>query len=396
MPGPAFIYSEKFQDYDYGGGHPLKMIRLKLTYELLKRYGVFLTPSPYNGPLPHTLPTCGGGQGGGAVVIEAEPCPRAEAEWVHSPAYLDVLKGIDEGKVPEALGRYGLGYGDNPAFRGVYAGSMLSTGASLQAARLVHSGGARYAFNISGGLHHAMPGRASGFCYINDPAVAIEYLRREGRKVIYIDIDAHHGDGVQHFFYDTDEVMTVSLHESGRWLFPGTGYPEDMGEGRGSGYSINLPFLPGTGDEVFSWGFFELVPKLVATFRPDVIVAQLGCDTFDSDPLTHLRLTTNGFMKMVEGILGFGLPVVALGGGGYDVTNVARAWSLAFAAMAGMELPDKLPDASRKMLRDEGYTGDTLMDEPQKMDKAELERQRDFAGEMLGKIERDILPVLGY
>ena len=373
MPGAAFVYSEKFQDCDYGGGHPLKMIRLKLTYELLKEDGVF----------------------GQARLVEAEPCTRAEAEWVHSPDYLDVLKSIDAGKVPESLGRYGLGYGDNPAFRGVYAGSMLSTGASMQAARLVHSGEAQYAFNISGGLHHAMPGRASGFCYINDPAAAIECLRREGRRVMYIDIDAHHGDGVQHAFYDTDEVMTVSLHESGHWLFPGTGYPEDMGEGRGRGYSINLPLLPGTGDEVFSWGFFELVPKLVATFKPDIIVAQLGCDTFDSDPLTHLRITTNGFMKMVEGILGFGLPVVALGGGGYDVTNVARAWSLAFGAMAGIDLPDKLPEASRKLLRDEGYTGDTLRDEPLKMDKAELQRQRDFAGEMLGKIKKEVLSFQG-
>src|SRR5512143_3133233 len=260
MMRASFIYSEKFQHYDYGGGHPLKMIRLKLTYELLKAYGVFGTES--------------------VELVETHSCTRKEAEKVHSHEYLDILSFLDEDMAPHELYRYGLGSGDCPAFPGVYAGSMLATGGSLQAARLVSKGHSKAAFNIAGGLHHAMPHRASGFCYINDPAVAIKYLVDKGLKVAYVDIDAHHGDGVQHVFYDTDQVLTISIHESGHYLFPGTGFPEDMGKGAGRGYSVNLPLLPGTGDEVFTWGFFELVPPLIAAYKPDIIVTQLGCDTF--------------------------------------------------------------------------------------------------------------------
>ncbi|MBI5696453.1 MAG: acetoin utilization protein AcuC [Nitrospirae bacterium] len=373
----TFIYSDRFQAYDYGGGHPLRMIRLKLTYELLRAYGIFDAP--------------------GVSLVEAEPCTRAEAETVHDTEYLDVLKGIDEDRLPISPARYGLGYGDNPGFKGVYAGSMFSTGASVQAARLVQSGKATSAFNIAGGLHHAMPGRASGFCYINDPAVAIKLLADDGLKVAYIDIDAHHGDGVQHVFYDTDRVLTISIHESGDYLFPGTGFPNDMGEGGGRGYSVNLPLLPGTGDEVFCWGFFELVPPLIDAFRPDIIVTQLGCDTFLSDPLTHLRLTTHGFVKMVEGMKAFGLPWVALGGGGYDIGNVARAWALAFGVMAGMELPDELPESYKKLLKQNGVEGAALLRDPEPTPETQQEfrRARQVAEAMMLRIKWDIFPVHG-
>jgi len=372
----SFIYSDKFQDYDYGGGHPLRMIRLKLTHELLKAYGVF--------------------DNKGVSLTESEPCTRDEAEAVHGPEYLDILKSIDDGGLPISPARYGLGYGDNPAFKGVYAGSMLSTGASVQAARLVHEGKAASAFNIAGGLHHAMPDRASGFCYINDPAVAIHYLVKQGLKVAYIDIDAHHGDGVQYMFYGTDQVLTISLHESGHYLFPGTGFPSDMGEEKGRGYSVNLPLLPGTGDEVFTWAFSELVPPLIDVFKPDVIVTQLGCDTFESDPLTHLRLTTHGFCKMVEGFKRLGRPWVALGGGGYDVTNVARAWSLAFSVMAGIELPDALPESYKAFLKANKVNGgDVLRDGPTVETKEELKRERQFAEEAMLEIRRLIFPVHG-
>ncbi|MGA2192209.1 MAG: acetoin utilization protein AcuC, partial [Nitrospirota bacterium] len=259
----AFVYSELFQEYDYGGGHPLKMLRLKLTHRLLKSCGIFEKEN--------------------VKFVEAVPCTRKEAESVHDHIYLDVLKCIDEGcYFGKDHVRWGLGYGDNPMFAGVYAGSMLGAGASLQAARLVHEGKVKSAFSIAGGLHHAMPARASGFCYINDPAVAIKYLIDKGLKVAYIDIDAHHGDGVQHIFYETDRVLTISLHENGHYLFPGTGFPEHIGMGKGRGYSVNLPFLPGTGDEVFTWGFFEVVLPLLASYRPDIIVTQLGCDTMDT------------------------------------------------------------------------------------------------------------------
>jgi acetoin utilization protein AcuC len=366
----AFIYSEKFQDYDYGPSHPLKMLRLKLTHELLKACTVF---------------------GAEAVKeIASEPCTREEALWVHSAEYLDVLKGIDEGRLPDNPAYWGLDYGDNPVFKGVFAGSMLAAGASVQAARAVH-GGAAAAFNISGGLHHAMPSRASGFCYINDPAVAIMYLVKKGLKVAYVDIDAHHGDGVQHIFYETDKVLTVSLHEDGRYLFPGTGFPEDSGAGKGKGYAVNLPLAPGTGDEVFVWAFTQLVPPLIEKFNPDVLVTQLGADTMQTDPLTHFLLTTNGFEEMVKAYKKMGLPWVAVGGGGYDVAKTARCWALAFGVMSGTTLPDELPADYKALLKEHGLSGNFLRDKgPAEQTANDLKRQRQAAEEMLIRLKKEV------
>jgi len=372
--GATLIHSDDFQKYDYGSSHPLMMIRLKLTCELLKSYGVF-----------------GSGK---AEMVVAEPCTREEAETVHTPEYLDVLKSIDEGAHPPNLIKYGLGYGDNPVFEGVYAGSMLATGGSLQASSVVRKGKTRVSFNIAGGLHHAMPGRASGFCYINDPAVAIFDLVKKGLKVAYVDIDAHHGDGVQHVFYETDRVLTISIHESGHHLFPGTGFPEDMGTGKGRGYSVNLPLLPGTGDEVFTFGFDELVPPLIEAYKPDVLVTQLGCDSFVTDPLTHLRFTTHGFCHAVKSFKAINRPWVALGGGGYDVTNVARAWSLAFAIMADVELPDELPETYKTLLKENGLSGEKLRDaEHTRETKEELKRERAYVDKALLVIKHAIFPV---
>lgn len=373
--GISFSYTEKMQEYDYGGGHPLKMVRLKLTHELLKAYGVF----------NHE----------GVVFVETMPASLKDVEAVHSREYIDVLKGVDNGILPDDPSRYGLGYGDNPAFKGVYAGSILSTGASLQAAKLIHLGKSNAAFNIAGGLHHAMPGRASGFCYINDPAVAIQYLVGKGLKVAYIDIDAHHGDGVQKIFYETDRVLTISLHEDGHYLFPGTGFPEEAGSGKGRGFSVNLPLLPGTGDDVFTWGFFELVPPLIAAYRPDIIVTQLGCDSFATDPLAHLNITTNGFTKMVEWFKKSGIPWVGLGGGGYDVTNVARAWSLAFSIMAGIDLQDELPASYISLLKDNGLSGKLLRDEPLQLAAKDLKAQRSGVERMLSILRKNLFPIHG-
>lgn len=371
----SFIYTEKMQEYDYGGGHPLKMVRLKLTHQLLKAYGVFSNED--------------------VEFVETMSASPKDVEAVHNRDYIEVLKGIDEGKTPGDPSRYGLGYGDNPVFKGIYAGSMLSTGASLQAAILVHSGKSKTAFNIAGGLHHAMPGRASGFCYINDPAVAIQYLVDKGVKVAYIDIDAHHGDGVQKIFYETDRVLTISLHEDGHYLFPGTGSPEESGSGKGLGFSVNLPLLPGTGDEVFTWGFFELVPPLIAAFCPDIIVTQLGCDSFATDPLAHLNVTTNGFTKMVDWFAKSGIPWVGMGGGGYDVANVARAWSLAFGIMAGIDLPNELPASYIALLKENGLSGKLLKDEPLHLAAKELKAQRLGAEKMLSILRENIFPVHG-
>jgi len=218
-------------------------------------------------------------------------------------------------------------------------------GASLQAAQIVEAGASPVAFNIAGGLHHGMPSRASGFCYLNDVVVAIDYLLARGKRVAYVDIDTHHGDGVQAAFYRTNAVLTISLHESGRYLFPGTGFEPEIGEGEGRGYSVNVPLHPFTDDEIFLWAFQQVVPPLISAYQPDILVTQLGVDTFRSDPLSHLELTTGGFCTMVEAFRRMGLPWLALGGGGYDVPNVPRAWTLAWAIMNDRPLPNELPEA---------------------------------------------------
>jgi acetoin utilization protein AcuC len=207
---------------------------------------------------------------------------------------------------------------------------------------------ASIAFNIAGGLHHAHANQASGFCYLNDPVLAIYHFLDQGKKVMYLDIDAHHGDGVQWAFYDIPSVLTVSFHQDGGSLFPGSGSANETGRGKGAGYAVNVPMLPGTDDEVFLRGFEYLIPRLMDAFKPDVIVSQLGVDTFVEDPLASLELTTHGFCRVIGYLTEKAPAWVALGGGGYNLSNVARAWTLAWAIMNGVALPDELPEAMKR------------------------------------------------
>ncbi len=321
----AFIYTDAYLDYDYGPTHPLQIIRLKLTYDLIKAYGLLDLPSV------QFIPT-----------IKAE---EKDLVSFHSKEYLNVLKQANEGYLMGDAYLYGLGPGDNPIFPGLFNWSLLVTGATLQAVDFVADGRGEIAFNIAGGLHHAMSARASGFCYINDPVIGIMRLLNRGKRVAYIDIDAHHGDGVQKAFYGINQVLTISLHETGYTLFPGTGFENEIGEGEGEGYSVNLPFPPYTDDEVYLWVFEEVVPELVHAFQPDVVVTQLGVDTFYNDPLTNLHFSILGYERVLKRIKGLAPRWVALGGGGYNIFNVVRAWTLAWAVMNGIELNEKLPES---------------------------------------------------
>jgi len=321
----AFIYSDAYLDYDYGPTHPLQITRLKLTYDLIKGYGILDLPSV------QFMPT-----------IKAE---EKDLAVFHSEEYLNILKQANERHLMGDAYLYGLGPGDNPIFPGLLDWSLLATGATLQAVDFVASGKGEVAFNIAGGLHHAMRSRASGFCYINDPVIGIMKLLSRGNRVAYIDIDAHHGDGVQKAFYESNQVLTISLHETGCTLFPGTGFEYEIGEREGEGYSVNLPFPPYTEDDVYIWAFEEVVPELIHVFQPDIVVTQLGVDTFYSDPLTNLHLTILGYERVLKTIKDLAPRWVALGGGGYNISNVARAWTLAWAIMNGVELREKLPES---------------------------------------------------
>jgi acetoin utilization protein AcuC len=370
----AFIYSDDFAKFDYGPGHPLKPFRLKLTYELIQAYGLLSLPD--------------------VRVVEAKPAGEEDLLLYHTHDYLEVLKAANSGIGVPGQERYGLGFEDNPIFEGVYEWSRLVTGASLQAAELVDSNEVAIAFNISGGLHHALASSASGFCYINDPVIAISSLLKKGRRVAYIDIDAHHGDGVQEAFYRTDKVLTISLHESGRYLFPGTGFENETGEGEGKGCAVNIPLPPSCDDELFVYAFNEVVPLLIERFRPDIVVGQLGVDSFRTDPLAHLNYTTNGFCEVVRKMKELSPRWIALGGGGYEITNVARAWTLAWAIMNNAAAPDKpadeLPEAFLEHYPLEGFRSRKLRDEEYREEGARKEMMRDEVMKVVAGIKDQV------
>jgi acetoin utilization protein AcuC len=281
-------------------------------------------------------------------------------------------------------------HGDNPPYEGMYEASTLSTGASLVGAELVAEGEVDVAFNVAGGLHHAARGNASGFCIFNDPVVAIEYLRRRGMRVVYVDIDCHHGDGVQAAFYGDSDVMTISMHESGHYLFPGTGEVAELGSGDGSGYSVNVPLAPYTDDDTFLWAFSEVVPPLLGVFDADILVAQLGMDTHFDDPITNLSLTVEGHGEVVRQLGALATRWLALGGGGYDVGAVARGWSLDYGIMMGTEWPDEIPERYRLK-----YGLDRLRDglRPSRLETANAVRA--FAEASVAEVKRAVFPLHG-
>lgn len=324
MHRPLFFYSDGYMGYDMGPRHPLKPRRLKMTYDLLEAYGMFEDV---------------------LEVREPQPAIPEEVAHTHSRDYLEVLSALDRGESVRDLNRYGFGSGDNPIFPAMYETSLLYTGGSVAAAQALidGEGGGQVAFNISGGLHHAHYARAAGFCVLNDCAVAVRRLRTKFARVAYVDIDVHHGDGVQESFYDDPNVLTVSLHESGRTLFPGTGFAEEIGEGAGVGASVNLTFAPETTDDLWLAAWRASALPILKVFQPDAILLQMGTDTHEFDPLAHLCLSAQGWLEAIKDVQALGKPIVAVGGGGYNLTTVPRMWTLAVSTLAGVSLPDETP-----------------------------------------------------
>lgn len=328
----ALVWDPIFTSYRFRPDHPFNPKRLELTVSLIRELGLV--------------------DGERFPVVPPRRATDAELLTVHSPEYVAAVKRLGaKEELADSEGReWGLGTDDTPVFTGMHEVAATVVGGTLRAAELVMGGEARRALAVAGGLHHAHRARASGFCVYNDLAVAIQWLRREhGARVLYIDYDAHHGDGVQGLFYDDPDVLTLSLHESGRHLFPGTGFVDELGAAHGYGYSLNLPMEPFTEDGSWLGIYRDLLPDIAAAFRPDVIVLQNGCDAHALDPLTHLRCTTALYEETVrltcqvadehcEG------RVVATGGGGYSVWRVVpRAWTLVWAELSGQAAPDTIP-----------------------------------------------------
>jgi acetoin utilization protein AcuC len=219
----------------------------------------------------------------------------------------------------------------------MYDYGILAVGGTLIGVKMILSGSVDIAFNPSGGFHHAGPEHASGFCYIDDVALACMVLAEEGKRVLYLDVDVHHGDGVAYGFYDRSDVMTISFHENPETLFPGTGFVDEIGKEEGKGYCVNVPLPVGTYDEVYMKAFEAITLPLIGAYNPDVIVFELGADALAGDPLAHLCLTNNTYADIIEHLLSFNIPIVATGGGGYNIENTVRAWALAWSVFTGAE-----------------------------------------------------------
>jgi acetoin utilization protein AcuC len=272
------------------------------------------------------------------IQVAPQPADRKDLERIHSPRYLDALeKAARDGSGGVELLFMGVGAGDCPIFPDVYDYPVLACGATLVAAKMILDGSARVAFNPSGGFHHAGPEQAAGFCYINDVAIACHVLAEAGKRVLYLDIDVHYGDGVANAFYDRSDVMTISFHESGKTLFPGTGFEDEIGQGDGKGYCVNVPLPPGIYDQAYLKAFDEITLPLIKAFNPDVIVLEFGADALSGDPLAHLRLTNNAYADIIHTLLTFGKPILMTGGGGYHIENTVRAWALGWSVLSGAD-----------------------------------------------------------
>jgi acetoin utilization protein AcuC len=325
--GPLLVFGPRSLDYDFGPHHPLTPLRFGPGIDLLRHVGA--EPS-----------------------IEPVPASDEQLLWVHTRRYVDAVRRHDDSPwLPPELG---IGLSDNPAFPGMHDAGAAVAGGSIRAMEAILRGDTLHAHHPGGGLHHAMPERCWGFCIYDDPALAIARARQDDLRVLYVDVDVHHGDGVQTVFFDDPGVLTISLHESGRYLFPETGFPDELGVGAAAGTSVNMPFEPYSGETVWLEAFRSIVLPLAAAFGPDVVVSQHGADAHAFDPLAHLRVTTTAqaeVARLVDGLAHryAGGRWLATGGGGYAAyRTVPRVWALTWLAGAHREPPESTPEAWRE------------------------------------------------
>ncbi|MHA1726554.1 MAG: acetoin utilization protein AcuC [Promethearchaeota archaeon] len=333
MKKTALIYTTEYKKYNFGPDHPLRPLRIELTYSLFEKLGLL------NNKL--------------LEIITPKLCTEEEIEMVHSKEYVNAVKKLSVNPNANSINPYiyGLGPGDNPIFKGMYEASALICGASVATAEKVWiDDNFRAAFNPAGGLHHAMIDKASGFCIFNDIAVAIKYLKKlkNDIRIAYVDIDCHHADGVQSIFYQDPNVLTVSYHQDGRYLFPGTGFINERGENNGEGFSINFPLLPSTNNKMYLKIFRATLPKILEIYAPDILITQLGVDTYYKDPLTQMGLSLDAYRHIAQTLKTSAFEFcnnkwLAVGGGGYLLSVVPRAWTIFLAKMLDVELKNELP-----------------------------------------------------
>jgi acetoin utilization protein AcuC len=330
------VYSEEYWKFDFGRTHPMRPIRIKLFYMLLEElfgadsFFVYRSPSSISEDFLYTY---------------------------HSKDYIEKLKS----EIPDL--ESGLGTFDNPLVPGIFEWAFEAVKGTVTASNGVSE--FRVNFNPGGGMHHAHPSKASGFCYLNDIVVAVNIIKRErpDLRILYLDMDAHHGDAVQSFFYRRDDVLFISIHQED--IFPLSGKIDEMGEDRGYGYTVNVP-IPRYSEDEDVWYIFEkIVFPLLERYEPDIVFVQLGADAHRDDPLTNLYLTTGIYKRVSEELARlFKGSFVVTGGGGYDIVNVARIWTIFVSSLAGVKVPDRLPEKFLRISIMEGYDGPFIEDIP--------------------------------
>lgn len=375
---PLYVYDKSLLEYRFNDQHPFNQMRVKMTTDLLTTSG-FLTDKD---------------------IIKPRKATDEELLLVHQPDYVEAVKKAGVGKLSASqMESYGLDGDDTPTFNDMHEKSKMLVGATLTAVDEVMKGNANKVLSLAGGLHHGFTGRASGFCIYNDSAVAIEYMRKNyGLKVLYIDTDAHHGDGVQLTFYNTNEVMTYSIHETGRYLFPGTGSTTERGDDDGFGFSVNLPVDAFTEDESFLSIFEESIEKAIIQFKPDIILSQNGVDAHYRDPMTHLALTSKSYEEIPRIVNRLSDKYtdgkwIAVGGGGYNIWQVVpRMWAQIWLAMKNESAPrGQLPDAFLEKYQSKSKVSFPTLWQDDLSDFQEIPRKNDIAEKNDNMLQRIIM-----
>ena len=370
-----FIFSEELSRVEFSTDHLFKPVRARNTLDLCERYGLLGGPS--------------------TQVIPPLPASPEQLALFHEAEYVDILERIDSGEFDMEMFGRGLGTEENPVFQHFLDWCLQTTGATLTGVEALDADEADVAFNPLGGFHHAGRGGAEGFCYVNDVGVAVETLLARGRRVAVVDLDAHHGNGVQDGFYEDDRVLTISLHESGRTLYPWAGEETLIGEGRGRGFNVNVPLEVKTDDEVYLMAFHEIVPPLLEAFSADIVISEIGADTIISDPLTHLRLTNNGYKEAVTTLGALAPKFLALGAGGYDIFRTSRCWTLAWAGLNRLTPKDEFAGLVGGMMFGPEMEMGSLYDRPLLTKGPDREKAEEEARRVIRSIKETVFPILG-